>query len=353
MLPLLASSLLLVAGTVSAQLGPGAGPWQTATPESQGLDAEQLRLAEERVNEQMGDRLCYLVIKNGLIVHETYRRGHTESSLHAGWSTTKTLCAGLYGVAVEQGWASVEDLVRERNGGDTRQCNADATFRTVLSMTGRSSPPGSSFNYDASGQACLDTLADFIHDNNPEGLTGREWKEKYFEQALGFEHSVWQNGPGVPGPGRFPCGWGIQASCRDLARAGQLFVNEGVLPSAGGGETQLMDRQYAVDARRFAFPGSGTEYGYTTWLNEADPVDAEVASAIGAGDQCVTMSQQHNVVVVSMGSAAPGGCQSWQAVRDHIVSPFHPIWRNTSSHSAVKTTFKTATGEPGQVEIGS
>ena len=97
-----------------------------------------------------------------------------------------------------------------------------------------------------------------------------------------------------------------------------------------------MDRQYAVDARRFAFPGSGSEYGYTTWLNEADPVDAEVSSAIGAGDQCVTMSHEHNVVVVSMGSAAPGGCQSWQQVRDHIVSPSHPQWRNMSAVKIAK-----------------
>ena len=178
------------AGTQIDGLGPGAGPWTVASPESQGLDGEQLRIAEERVNDEMGERLCCasdaqpsrnpcllrphthpvhaadLVVKNGVIVHGTYRRGHTESSLHAGWSTTKTLCAGLYGVAVEQGWADVEDLVRERNGGDTRQCDADATFRTVLSMTARSSPPGSQFDYDASGQSCLDTLADFIHENS-------------------------------------------------------------------------------------------------------------------------------------------------------------------------------------------
>ena len=33
----------------------------------------------------MAGRLCYLVVKNGFIVHETYRRGHTQSSLHPGF----------------------------------------------------------------------------------------------------------------------------------------------------------------------------------------------------------------------------------------------------------------------------
>jgi hypothetical protein len=46
-------------------LGPGRGPWEAATPESQGLSTEALRLAEERVNDEMGgDRLCFVVVKN-------------------------------------------------------------------------------------------------------------------------------------------------------------------------------------------------------------------------------------------------------------------------------------------------
>jgi hypothetical protein len=32
-----------------------------------------------------------------------------------------------------------------------------------------------------SGLACLDTLADFIGENNPEGLSGRQWKDKYYQ----------------------------------------------------------------------------------------------------------------------------------------------------------------------------
>jgi len=106
-------------------LGPGRGPWEFATPESQGLSTDALRAAEERVNEEMGgDRFCFIVVKNGYMVHETYRRGHQPSSLFGAWSATKSLCASLYGVAVQQGWANATDMVRERNS-NTRQCNAD------------------------------------------------------------------------------------------------------------------------------------------------------------------------------------------------------------------------------------
>eukprot|EP01047_Picozoa_sp_COSAG01_P093062 COSAG01_NODE_24282_length_784_cov_1.065693_1_plen_97_part_00 len=37
----------------------------------------------------------------------------------------------------------------------------------------------------------MDTIADFIEQNNPEGLTGSEWKEKYYMEALGMQDSVW------------------------------------------------------------------------------------------------------------------------------------------------------------------
>ena len=216
---LLASALALPHGRGHGHrrnLGPGRGPWEAATPESQGLSSGALQAAEERTNEEMGgDRLCTVVIKNGKLVYEHYRRGHSESALFGAWSATKSLCASLFGVAVEQGWADPGQLVRERNV-DVRQCNPDTTFRHVLTMTGTSDPADPQWWYDGDGDVCLDTLSDFIDQNNPEGISGAEWKEKYYMEALGMEDSVWEEGPGHDSP--FPCGWGVQASCRDLAR---------------------------------------------------------------------------------------------------------------------------------------
>ena len=74
----------------------------------------------------------------------------------------------MYGMAIEQGWAAASDLVRERNSAGTRQCNADADFRHVLTMTGQSDNlDDPEFQYDSSGTACLDTVADFFAENNP------------------------------------------------------------------------------------------------------------------------------------------------------------------------------------------
>ena len=41
-------------------------------------------------------------------------------------------------------------------------------------------------------------------------------------QTLGMEHTEWGSGPLDPGEEeKLPCGYGIETSCRDLARVGQ------------------------------------------------------------------------------------------------------------------------------------
>ena len=47
----------------------------------------------------------------------------------------------------------MNDLARERNGGDTRDCDAEADFRNVLTMTGESPDLGDpTFIYDGGGR---------------------------------------------------------------------------------------------------------------------------------------------------------------------------------------------------------
>ena len=116
----------------------------------------------------------------------------------------------------------------------------------------------------------------------------------------------------------------------------QLWVNDGLLPTRLRPEgVQFAPREYMEQARRFVYPTSGVEYGYTTWLNTNDPIDPEVASFIGAGDQCVHVSHKEQTVIVSMGSASPGGCESWSLARDYIVSKELPAqWKNVTTGAA-------------------
>ena len=74
---------------------------------------------------------------------------------------------------------------------------------------------------DTLGTNCLDTLQEYITQNNPEKLGAYEWKEKYWSEVLGMEHQNWGTGSTLQ------CGFSATTSCRDLARVAQLWLNDG------------------------------------------------------------------------------------------------------------------------------
>jgi len=304
-----AAVVLMAASAGAASMGPGKGPWETATPESQGLSSEELEAAERAINSNVGGRVCYLVVKNGKIVHETYRGGWSESSTREGFSTTKSQCSSLFGIARQQGWANVDDKISSRNSG-TRQCNSQATFANALSMTGTSPNLNNPrFSYDTLGTQCLDTLSDFIQENNRERISADDWKSRNWQEPLGLEHTRWSGN-------NLMCGTSSVISCRDLARTAQLWTNEGEWPGAG----QMVSKAHIEEGRK-PFIRNG-DYGYTVWLYGQDPVDSEVAEFNGLFGQCAHASAKHNTVVVSMGMDLFGaGCPGvWSRSRNAIVS---------------------------------
>jgi hypothetical protein len=86
-----ALALAVSISAAAAQLGPGRGPWEVSTPEAEGLSSAALRAADEAVESGMGGRVCYLVVKNGKIVHERYMGSGSESSIRSAWSATRVI----------------------------------------------------------------------------------------------------------------------------------------------------------------------------------------------------------------------------------------------------------------------
>jgi hypothetical protein len=392
------SALLLQ--VCAAQLGPGDGPWEDATPESQGLSTEALNAAEEATNSALGGRVCYVVVKNGecqnmrqqfglvmlpcasglrfsepssqssnsfggclgKIVYERYRGAGNEMRQQSGFSTTKSMCASLFGIAEEQGWASVDDLVSNRTA-NTLLCSADAQCKHVLTMSGTSPnlPESPRYSYDTFGTTCLNTLQvsysqsisfafdrtcaqeltravrtetcilqNIIRDNNPEGLTTGQWKDRFWAEPIGLESTTWTGAQ----PG---CGFEASTSCRDGARMAQLWLNDGKWTGTGGTPFQLMSERYSIEGRRELFPGFGREYGYTLPLSVNDPVDPETAVFVGLNAQCFRYSPEHQAVIVSMGTG--GGCgPEWTNSRAAIVSDTHPSFNSSFVSGALTAT---------------
>jgi hypothetical protein len=148
-----------------------------------------------------------------------------------------------------------------------------------------------------------------------------------------MEHTQWGN----IFSGNLGCGFGAEPSCRDLARAAQLWTNKGEWPGAG----QIMSREYAEQGVKATFPNSGRDYGYTLPLNSADPVDTTMASFNGMFAQCAVFSQQHNAVVVSMGQGSSCGPE-WRNTRHALVSGDHALYNTTATTPVWKTGLSDA-----------
>ena len=59
-------------------LGPGAGPWRTASPEAHGLRSADMREAAAEVARTVPLRYCFLLAMDGELVLERYY--HNDSS---------------------------------------------------------------------------------------------------------------------------------------------------------------------------------------------------------------------------------------------------------------------------------
>ena len=65
----------------ASQLGPGPGEWLVEDPRVHGLSSAKLAMAAERHARELDQRDCLLVVKDGVIVHETYREGGDAETL--------------------------------------------------------------------------------------------------------------------------------------------------------------------------------------------------------------------------------------------------------------------------------
>jgi CubicO group peptidase (beta-lactamase class C family) len=123
-----------------------------------------LEAAAASVRDSINGRRCFLAIKNGQIVHEEYYANWDEASTFYGMSTTKTHCGTLFDIAVQQGWASVDEKVSERMS-DTLFCNPNATWKHVLTMTGENPDAmldTPEWTYDFYGERCLELIPLFV-----------------------------------------------------------------------------------------------------------------------------------------------------------------------------------------------
>lgn len=311
-LSLIALSLTLTGSAAFASdqsVFPGA-EWQVESPEQHGLSSDRLRAADDAAK-QVEQRYGFLVVKDGVIVHETYFSGDKDS-IYPAFSVAKGFGSALVGIAETKGLLSVTDKVQDWLPIHHPDIVKDATIAHVMSMTAGHEPPGTTYKYTSG--PILNSLPNILW--LASGMPPYNFYKKELAKPLGLKlewphlDKGWvqigtQRVQGLPP---------LPATHRDLARLGLLWLNKG-----NWNGKQIISKEFIEASIRPPFPDANSAYGYLWWLNTEDGTwhtpygdtgtgkilsnaPANMYYAAGARSQLIYVIPDHNMVVVTMGN---------------------------------------------------
>lgn len=297
--------------------------WVVKTPESQGMDSEKLADVFKDLEEWYKVTNSVIIIRNGYIVAEKYYNGYTPETKQWIYSATKSVLSGLIGVAVEEGYLTLDeriiDIFSDREIENIDEYKENITVKDLLTMRSgyqfnpRSSygrvleaedmvqfildlpmkeEPGMSYNYN-SGDSHL--LSAIIQEKTE--MSTADFAQEYLFNPLNIQNVLFKEMKGVALGAN-----GLAMTPYDMAKIGLLYINDG----DWNGE-QIIPKEWIKDSITTEieelFMG-GTHYGFQWYIDEIDGYS--ISYAQGAfGQYILVIPGLDVVVVVTSGNDAP------------------------------------------------
>lgn len=364
---------LFLSVSVAAQTAPRAAwpthDWQTATPESQGVDSAQLAAAIEQMRPPQQNIHSLLIVRHGYLIAEAYFSPYEGKEPHDLASVTKSLTGTLIGVAIAQGKIkSVQEpllsFFKGRKFANPDPRKEKITIEHLLTMSsgldcaGRGEPalwgmlsapdnvqymldrpviaePGSTYGYCSGGMHLLSAIL-----TQATGMKAEEFARQNLFAPLGIRSVKWPADPqGISH------GFGnLHLLPRDLAKLGLLFLNQGNWDGR-----QLVPADWLKEATRSHIKtgGAGTsDYGYG-W--RVPPSGSPVAfEASGRGGQQLSVLPSKNTVIVLNG----GGYSTGEVMKLLLpaLQADQPLPENRPALAKLRATIAAAAKPPAPVE---
>ncbi len=263
---------------------PPTGGWETIDADDAGMDAAAL--AEITDAARAAGSNCFLVARDGRIVTESYWNGTTPDSTHEVFSASKSVTSTLVGIAHHDGrldvtdhastyipeWrgtpsegVTVEHLLSNDSGRhqDARTDYVEMAFqapdKTAFSVgLAQDAEPGTVWAYN---NAAIQTLEAVL--STATGVDVAQYAQDRLFTPLGMAHSsIRRDAAGNP-----LTFMGVQSSCRDLARFGELMPRDG----DWDGET-IVDADWVAQATGRSSQELNSAYGWLWWVNRPGTV---------------------------------------------------------------------------------
>lgn len=310
----------------------------------------------------------FLVIQNDTILYENYWRGMDESTRHISWSMAKSVVSALLGIAQAEGkMGSVDKTVEEYLPEMKGTGYEGVTVKNVLQMSS-----GVKFNEDygdpksdiqrwfktfALGESQDAFAATMVNEKKPGtynhyvsinthvlGMILKRTTDKTI--AAYFKEKLWE-----PMGAEHEAYWlkdeedmemalgGLNATLRDYAKVGQLFLHKGnwqgqqLVPTSWVAESQRMDAEHLTPkSKNSLHPDVG--YGYQWWIPDGD--EGELW-ARGVFNQYIYINPTTHTVIVKL------------SANQHFYNTAHPA---SDSHVNLELLRKVAHSfAPKQEEV--
>lgn len=350
---LLAAVLLAAMAAARAQGMSGLGSdWPAATAAEQAFDTKTFAGLDRSIAE-LADIRSVVVIRRGRLAFEYHRGGYTQDTLHSAESVTKSVLSALVGIAHAQGRIASLDQPVVALMPDLAIVNTDPraqqlTVRHLLTMTtglkgserrffdpkeraqfamSRSfdSAPGATFRYDNPASDLLAAVLEKAVGERPAA-----YAQRHLFGPLAIEHSDWR----VDERGRDLGNTGLSLRTRDMAKLGQLFLQDGVWAGR-----QIVPKDFvsaATQRQTTGGPPMGLAYGFMWWISPASAPGRRTFMASGFGGQLVWVHQPLDLVVAVNSDVSEVSITRVQALNLARGQVFDRVYRSQAEQPAAR-----------------
>lgn len=299
------------------QLVPDEPEWQWTkdSPENQGLDSSALPEIHQTFDSF--ELLTSVIVKNGYIVDEYYKDGYDETSEFILNSASKSVTSALIGIAIDNGFIESVDLHLSEFLPQILEFEDDRwqqiTIRHLLTNTSgigstdnwrwnewRSSDnwleyilslpmvydPGTELNYSTGNTHLLCYIL-----QQATGMSAYEFGKEYLFDLVGMDSVTCKaDAQGISDGGN-----GFSMNVYDMARFGQLFLQQGVWQGQ-----QIISKEWITESTTMHIKRSsdGAEYGYQWWVRTFGDKGYQAYYARGHAGQYIYVVPQIELVVV-------------------------------------------------------
>ncbi|MBC8876289.1 MAG: serine hydrolase [Planctomycetes bacterium] len=287
-----------------------------SSPESQGVSSSAVLAFVEAAEKNIDSLHSFMLLRHGHVVAEGWWSPYHAEAPHSLYSLSKSFTSTAVGLAIAEGKLSLDDEVlkffpEDAPGEASKNLKAMRVSDLLRMSTGHETEPprpldqpwtkaflahpvpfkpGTHFRYNTSATYILSAIVQKV-----TGETVLDYLQPRLFQPLGIEHPMWETSPQGISTG----GYGLSIRTEDIARFGQLYLQQGRWQGKQLVPEAWIEAATALQTSNGSNPNSDWDqgYGYQFWRCRHGAYRGDGAF----GQYCIVLPEQDAVIAITSG----------------------------------------------------